>query len=36
MLDLLADGRLPERGFVRNEDAVFSDFIANRFGRHYA
>ncbi|MFO0893549.1 MAG: saccharopine dehydrogenase C-terminal domain-containing protein [Phycisphaerales bacterium] len=36
MLDLLAEGRLPERGFVRNEDAVFSDFIANRFGRHYA
>jgi saccharopine dehydrogenase-like NADP-dependent oxidoreductase len=36
MLDLLRDGKLPQAGFVRNEDATFGDFIANRFGRHYA
>ena len=36
MLDLLRDGKLPQSGFVRNEDASFGDFIPNRFGRHYA
>jgi saccharopine dehydrogenase-like NADP-dependent oxidoreductase len=35
MLDLLLDGRLPQQGFVRQEDAVLSDFLANRFGRRY-
>ncbi|MEM7217320.1 MAG: saccharopine dehydrogenase family protein [Pseudomonadota bacterium] len=34
-LDLLAEGRLPQRGLVRQEDIAFADFIANRFGRIY-
>ena len=36
MLDMLADGRLPQSGFVRQEDVPLSDFLANRFGRVYA
>lgn len=36
MLDLLAQGRLPQRGFVRQEDVALDDFIANRFGSVYA
>jgi hypothetical protein len=36
VLDLLREGKLAQHGFVRNEDVRFDDFIANRFGRHYA
>lgn len=36
MVDLLLSGRLPQRGFVRQEDAMLSDFLANRFGKAYA
>lgn len=36
MVDLLRDGKLPQQGFVRQEDARLTDFLANRFGRHYA
>ena len=36
MIDLLRDGKLPQQGFVRQEDAQLSDFLSNRFGRHYA
>lgn len=36
VLDLLHEGRVPQQGIVRNEDVAFDDFIANRFGRHYA
>ncbi len=36
VLDLLAEGRLPQRGFVRQEDIALSAFLANRFGRVYA
>jgi saccharopine dehydrogenase-like NADP-dependent oxidoreductase len=36
VLDLLAEGRLPQRGFVRQEDIALSDFLANRFGSAYA
>jgi saccharopine dehydrogenase-like NADP-dependent oxidoreductase len=36
MADLLVEGRLPQKGFVRQEDAKFSDFMANRFGKYYA
>ncbi len=36
VLDLLREGRTPQHGLVRNEDVRFSDFISNRFGRHYA
>lgn len=33
MLDLLRNGKLPSKGFVRQEDADFNDFISNRFGQ---
>lgn len=36
MVDLLFEGKLPQRGFVRQEQAKLSDFLANRFGRYYA
>ena len=36
VLDLLLQGKLPQRGFVRQEDVAWSDFIHNRFGKHYA
>ncbi|WP_369601326.1 saccharopine dehydrogenase C-terminal domain-containing protein [Hahella sp. SMD15-11] len=35
-LDLLVEGKLPQKGFVRQEDIRFEDFIANRFGSNYA
>ena len=35
MCDLLVQGKLPQKGFVRQEDAKLSDFLANRFGRYY-
>lgn len=36
VLDLLASGALPQRGFVRQEDITLDAFLANRFGRAYA
>jgi saccharopine dehydrogenase-like NADP-dependent oxidoreductase len=36
MLDLLAQGRLPQSGFVRQEDVALADFLGNRFGAVYA
>jgi saccharopine dehydrogenase-like NADP-dependent oxidoreductase len=36
MTDLLVQGKLPQKGFVKQEEATFSDFINNRFGRYYA
>jgi saccharopine dehydrogenase-like NADP-dependent oxidoreductase len=36
VLDLLADGQLPAKGFIRQEDIPFDAVIANRFGRFYA
>jgi len=36
VLDLLAAGRLPARGFVRQEEIGLDVFLANRFGRYYA
>ncbi len=36
MVDLLRQGKLPQKGFVRQEDTLFSDFIKNRFGANYA
>ena len=36
MCDLLVEGKLPQKGFVRQEEAKLSDFLANRFGRYYA
>ncbi|HYI65195.1 MAG TPA: saccharopine dehydrogenase C-terminal domain-containing protein [Allosphingosinicella sp.] len=35
-LDLVREGRLPQQGFVRQEDISLEDFIVNRFGRNYA
>ena len=34
-LDLFVTGRLPHRGFVRQEQVDFDAFLANRFGVHY-
>jgi len=36
MVDLHSQGKLPATGFVKQEDAVLADFLANRFGRYYA
>ena len=36
MTDLLVEGKLPQKGFVRQEEAKLSDFLTNRFGRYYA
>lgn len=36
MVDLMAAGTLPRRGFVRQEAVGLEDFLANRFGRYYA
>jgi saccharopine dehydrogenase-like NADP-dependent oxidoreductase len=35
VLDLLAAGRLPQQGYVRQEEIALSDFLANRFGKTY-
>lgn len=36
MLDLLAQGELPQRGFVRQEQVPLAAFLGNRFGAVYA
>ncbi|MFI4884762.1 MAG: saccharopine dehydrogenase family protein [Steroidobacterales bacterium] len=36
VLDLLAQGQLPARGFVRQEQIPLAAFLANRFGAAYA
>jgi saccharopine dehydrogenase-like NADP-dependent oxidoreductase len=36
MCDLLAAGKLPQKGFVRQEECRLDDFLANRFGGLYA
>jgi saccharopine dehydrogenase-like NADP-dependent oxidoreductase len=36
MVDLLLAGQLPQRGFVRQEQASLSAFLANRFGAYYS
>ncbi|TNE38009.1 MAG: saccharopine dehydrogenase family protein [Alphaproteobacteria bacterium] len=36
VLDLMAEGKLPQKGFVRQEDVKLADFLANRFGKAYA
>ncbi len=35
VLDLFRQGRLPQRGFVRQEQVGLADFLANRFGHAY-
>jgi len=34
-LDLFREGRLPQRGFIRQEQVALPDFLANRFGSAY-
>ncbi len=34
-VDLFREGRLPQRGFVRQEEVELPAFLANRFGRAY-
>lgn len=36
VLDLLAQGKLPQTGFVKQEEIGLGVFLANRFGRAYA
>jgi saccharopine dehydrogenase-like NADP-dependent oxidoreductase len=36
VLDLLAEGQLPQRGFVRQEDIPLRVFLQNRFGKVFA
>ena len=35
-LDLVAQGKLPQQGFVGQEQVALTDFLANRFGSVYA
>ncbi len=35
VVDLQRDGKLPKKGFVRQEDVSLPDFLENRFGKHY-
>ncbi len=35
VLDLFREGRLPQRGFIRQEQVKLPDFLANRFGSAY-
>jgi len=35
ILDLLAQGKLPQRGFIHQEDITLADFLDNRFGKLY-
>lgn len=35
-LDMLADGTLPAKGFIKQEDIALDAFLANRFGHAYA
>lgn len=35
VVDLHFTGKLPNRGFVRQEQVAFPEFLQNRFGRHY-
>jgi saccharopine dehydrogenase-like NADP-dependent oxidoreductase len=36
VLDLLFQGELPQRGFIRQEEVDYEKFVQNRFGRYYA
>jgi saccharopine dehydrogenase-like NADP-dependent oxidoreductase len=35
MVDLMKAGMIPDRGFVRQEEASLESFLSNRFGRYY-
>ena len=34
-VDLQCKGKLPKKGFVKQEDVSLADFLENRFGKHY-
>ncbi len=34
-VDLFREGKLPKRGFIRQEEVALPDFLANRFGKAY-
>jgi saccharopine dehydrogenase-like NADP-dependent oxidoreductase len=34
-VDLFKNGKLPQKGFIRQEEIKLSEFLANRFGRAY-
>ena len=34
-VDLFREGRLPQQGFIRQEQVALPDFLANRFGSAY-
>jgi saccharopine dehydrogenase-like NADP-dependent oxidoreductase len=36
VLDMLANGALPQQGFLKQEDIALDAFLANRFGKAYA
>ena len=36
VIDMVNSGKLPQSGFIKQEDISYEDFIANRFGRVYA
>ncbi|MFT5792054.1 MAG: saccharopine dehydrogenase-like NADP-dependent oxidoreductase [Saprospiraceae bacterium] len=36
VLDLLRDGKIPDQGFIMQEDIALDLFLSNRFGRVYA
>jgi saccharopine dehydrogenase-like NADP-dependent oxidoreductase len=36
VLDLLAQGKLPQKGFVRQEEIPLDAFLTNRFGSAYS
>ena len=36
IVDLLREGKLPDRGFLRMESVDYESFLANQFGRYYA
>jgi saccharopine dehydrogenase-like NADP-dependent oxidoreductase len=35
VLDMFREGKLPQRGFVRQEQVSLREFLANRFGQLY-
>jgi saccharopine dehydrogenase-like NADP-dependent oxidoreductase len=36
VLDLLKDNKIPNKGFIKQEQIAFNEFISNRFGQYYA
>jgi len=34
-VDLFREGKLPQSGFIRQEEVKLPDFLANRFGKAY-